>query len=41
MMLLTYQDFKKKYNGKYIDFDGYYGSQCRLGLGTILYGRGT
>lgn len=25
---MTYQEFKKKYNGKYIDFDGYYGSQC-------------
>ena len=25
---MTYQEFKKKYNGKYVDFDGYYGSQC-------------
>ena len=25
---MTYQEFKNKYNGKYIDFDGYYGSQC-------------
>ena len=25
---MTYNEFKKKYNGKYIDFDGYYGSQC-------------
>ena len=25
---MTYEQFKKKYNGKYIDFDGYYGSQC-------------
>lgn len=25
---MTYQEFKKKYNGKYIDFDGYYGAQC-------------
>ena len=35
---MTYQEFKKKYNGKYVDFDGYYGSQCRLGLGTTVYG---
>lgn len=25
---MTYQEFVKKYNGKYIDFDGSYGSQC-------------
>ena len=25
---MTYQEFKKKYNGKYVDYDGYYGSQC-------------
>ena len=25
---MTYNEFKKKYNGKYIDFDGYYGAQC-------------
>lgn len=25
---MTYEQFKKKYNGKYIDFDGYYGAQC-------------
>ena len=25
---MTYQEFKNKYNGKYIDFDGYYGAQC-------------
>lgn len=25
---MTYQEFKNKYNGKYIDFDGYYGPQC-------------
>lgn len=25
---MTYEQFKKKYNGKYVDFDGYYGSQC-------------
>lgn len=24
----TYKQFKKKYNGKYTDFDGYYGAQC-------------
>lgn len=25
---MTYQEFKNKYNGKYIDYDGSYGSQC-------------
>lgn len=25
---MTYTDFKNKYNGKGIDFDGYYGFQC-------------
>lgn len=25
---MTYQEFKNKYNGKYIDYDGAYGSQC-------------
>lgn len=25
---MTYQEFKNKYNGKYTDFDGYYGCQC-------------
>lgn len=25
---MTYQDFKKKYDGKYIDYDGCYGCQC-------------
>ena len=25
---MTYNEFKNKYNGKYIDFDGYYGAQC-------------
>ena len=25
---MTYQEFVKKYNGKYVDFDGSYGSQC-------------
>lgn len=25
---MTYQEFKNKYNGKYIDYDGYYGCQC-------------
>lgn len=25
---MTYKQFKKKYNGKYTDFDGYYGYQC-------------
>lgn len=25
---MTYQEFKKKYNGKYIDYDGAYGAQC-------------
>lgn len=25
---MTYQEFKKKYNGTYTDFDGYYGAQC-------------
>ena len=27
-MSMTYLQFKKKYNGKYIDFDGHYGPQC-------------
>lgn len=25
---MTYKEFKKKYNGKYTDYDGYYGYQC-------------
>jgi hypothetical protein len=25
---MTYQDFKKKYIGKYVDYDKYYGAQC-------------
>ena len=25
---MTYQEFKNKYNGKYVDYDGYYGAQC-------------
>ena len=25
---MTYQDFKNKYNGKYVDYDGCYGAQC-------------
>lgn len=25
---MTYQEFKNKYNGKYIDYDGAYGYQC-------------
>ena len=25
---MTYQEFVKKYNGKYVDYDGSYGSQC-------------
>lgn len=25
---MTYQEFKEKYNGKFIDYDGQYGSQC-------------
>ena len=25
---MTFADFLTKYNGKYIDFDGYYGAQC-------------
>ena len=25
---MTYQEFKDKYNGKYIDYDGQYGGQC-------------
>lgn len=25
---MTLQDFITKYNGKYLDFDGYYGAQC-------------
>lgn len=25
---MTYKEFVKKYNGKYTDFDGYYGCQC-------------
>lgn len=26
--MMTYNEFKKKYNGKYTDFDGAYGCQC-------------
>ena len=29
---MTYQEFKDKYNGKYIDYDKQYGSQCLMGL---------
>lgn len=25
---MTYDEFKRKYNGKYTDYDGYYGCQC-------------
>jgi len=25
---MTYQEFRDKYNGKYTDYDGYYGCQC-------------
>lgn len=25
---MTYKEFKEKYNGKYVDYDGSYGSQC-------------
>ena len=25
---MTYEEFKNKYNGKYVDFDKYYGPQC-------------
>lgn len=25
---MTYNEFKKKYNGKFVDFDGSYGNQC-------------
>ena len=25
---MTYQEFKSKYDGKYVDYDGYYGYQC-------------
>lgn len=25
---MTFQDFFNKYNGKYVDWDGYYGAQC-------------
>ena len=25
---MTYQEFKNKYNGKWVDYDGYYGYQC-------------
>ena len=25
---MTYQEFKNKYNGKYLDYDGSYGNQC-------------
>ena len=25
---MSYQEFKEKYNGKYIDYDGQYGNQC-------------
>jgi hypothetical protein len=27
-MNMTYKEFKDKYNGKYVDYDGYYGYQC-------------
>lgn len=33
---MTYQEFKNKYNEQYIDYDGAYGCQCRLGFNTIL-----
>ena len=29
---MTYQEFKKKYNGKYIDFDGYYWMDLNAGI---------
>lgn len=25
---MTYQEFKNKYNGKFVDYDGQYGAQC-------------
>ena len=25
---MTYNEFKNKYNGKYVDFDKYYGPPC-------------
>lgn len=25
---MTYREFRDKYNGQYVDFDGYYGAQC-------------
>lgn len=29
---MTYQEFKKKYNGKYVDFDGYYWMAVNVGI---------
>lgn len=29
---MGYAEFKKKYEGKYIDYDGQYGAQCRAGI---------
>lgn len=29
---MTYQEFKKKYNGKYVDFDGYYWMDHNAGI---------
>jgi hypothetical protein len=35
---MSYIEFRDKYMGKYIDVDGQYGAQCRLGSRTkILY----
>lgn len=28
---MTYKEFRDKYNGKWVDYDGAYGCQCRLG----------
>ena len=34
---MTYNEFKKKYNGKYVDYDGACGCQCRLGFRTKVF----
>jgi hypothetical protein len=38
---MTYIEFKEKYNGKFVDYDGQYGSQCQLGFGANVFYRGS
>ena len=33
---MTYQEFKDKYNGKFVDYDGQYGAQC-WDLGEVYF----